>query len=148
MTEDEIKGEIALAFEYAYRHDDWVEPLESLLAGVSAADALRRPREKGVWDIALHLALWNENIVERVRTGRKIHPDEGWPAPSTVPEDAAWEAAKARLRDSYAAVQCLIETSSLDELRGGYGLADLLCHLTHSGYHLGQIVKLRETMPS
>lgn len=144
MTEAEIKREIAVAFEYAYRHEDWVEPLQSALAELDAERAARRfgPEDRSVGDIVLHLALWNENIVARIQRGDRSHPEESWPAPAEG--EVAWEAAQERLRASYAAVIATIEATPLDRLAGGYGLADLLCRLVHCGYHLGQIVKMRE----
>ena len=146
MTEAEVKQEIATAFAYAYRHDDWITPLDEALADLNPAQARWSPRPDipSIWEIVLHLALWNENIVERIERGNRSHPNESWPALPYDTDSAGWEAARERLRVSYAAIALIIETTSLDRLTGGYGLADLLCRLTHSGYHLGQITKLRE----
>ena len=148
MTEPEIRREIALGFEYSYRHDDWVAPLDEALEGLTADGAAWSPRPDvpSIWAIVLHLAVWNENIVERVRTGEKAHPVEGaWPLLPDRRDEAAWESAKRRLDAALASVQALIEEAPLDTLQASpYGIADLLCRLTHNGYHLGQITKLRE----
>ncbi len=148
MTDDQIKHELAIGFEYCYQHDDWVEPVEQALAGLTAEQALWRPNPevKGIWDMVLHLAAWNENIVERTETGQKAHPAEGaWPPPPETPSEEAWAAAKQRLMKSYESVQQLIANSPLDKLQSApYGIGDLLCRFTHSGYHLGQISKIRE----
>ena len=154
MTENAVRKELDIAFEYAYLHDDWVNPLAEALDGVTAEAALWRPSAdgKGIWDIVLHLAAWNENIVERTKTGEKTHPKEGaWPPPPDSPDPVAWETAKKRLSDSIEEVRNMIRTTSLDDLQAApYGLGDLLCRLTHLGYHLGQITKLREcvSLPS
>lgn len=147
MDEETLKKEIDVAFEYSYEHDDWVEPLDQALEDVSARAALWRPADgKGIWDMVLHMAVWNENIVERIETGQKVHPTEGaWPAPPDEPDEIAWKAAKQRLRRSLESVRRTIAESSLDKLQASpYGIGDLLCRATHMGYHLGQIVKIRE----
>jgi len=148
MTEAEIKDALLLAYEYCYRHDEWVESAESTLMGLSATDALRRPAatSKCIWEIVLHVAVWNENIVERTKTGEKTRPAEGaWPKLPGTTDDQAWETAKTRLTRSLASIEKMMRDASLDELNGGpYGLADLLCRFFHVAYHLGQIVKLRE----
>jgi hypothetical protein len=152
MDEASLRREIGLAFEYSYRHDDWIAPLDEVLEGLTAEQALWRPAgvEKGIWEIVLHITVWNENIVARVTTGTVAKPRDGnWPtlpSPSGEPE---WEQAKARLRSSLASVQALIADNPVDVLHSGpYGLADLLCRCTHNGYHLGQITKVREWMNS
>ncbi|HLK16719.1 MAG TPA: DinB family protein [Fimbriimonadaceae bacterium] len=150
MDEGEVRRQLAIGFEYSYTHDDWVTPLEAVLDGIDAATALRRPppADKGIWDIVLHLAVWHEDIVIRVRTGQQSHPSEGaWPPPPDEPDPAAWEAAKTRLRAALVSVQRMIETTPLEQIMASpYSLGDLLCRFTHNGYHLGQITKLREML--
>lgn len=148
MTDDAILRELAIAFEYTYLHDDWVHPLEEALAGLSAKDAHRRhaPDSMGIWDIVLHTAVWNENIVERVRTGQNARPAEGsWPPPPENPDEAAWERDKQRLRDSLEAVRTMFAEGPLSAIENSpYGLADAMCRFIHVGYHIGQIVKIRD----
>ena len=148
MTDEDVRKELDIAFEYCYAHDDWVNPLNEALDGISAQAALWRPSPegKGIWDIVLHLAVWNENIVERTETRQKTHPSEGpWPPPPSSPDEEAWMRHKKRLTDSIEAVRKMIQTRSLDDLQAApYGLGDLLCRMTHMSYHLGQITKLRE----
>src|SRR5579862_1807878 len=146
MTDAQVKQSISLAYEYCYRHDDWVEPAETALAGLSAQNALRRPgaESKCIWEIVLHVAVWNENILERTKTGEKARPAEGaWPRLPEKTDEETWEVAKARLRQSLQSIEDLMRSSSLDDLNGGpYGLGDLLCRFFHIAYHLGQIVKM------
>ena len=151
VDNETIKREIIIGFEYSYLHDDWVNPLSEALEGVTAKEAIWRPGPdaKGIWDMVLHMATWNENIVERIETGETVGALDGhWPAPPVVPDEAAWEAAKKRLWNSLDSIQRTLESSSLEKIQsGGYHLGDLLCRFTHMGYHLGQITKLRECMP-
>ena len=147
MEDQEFKDVILTALEYSYLHDDWVNPLSEALDGVSAEGAVWRPgpESKGIWDIVLHLAVWNENIIERMLTGEKCRPAEGaWPAPPDVPDEAAWDAAKQRLWDSLEALRQYIEANPLDEMQGPYGMGDLFCRFIHNAYHIGQITKARE----
>jgi hypothetical protein len=148
MDEHAIKQEILTAYEYSYIQDDWVNPLTDALSGVTAEEAAWRPGPdlKGIWDIVLHLAVWIENMIERMRTHEDVRPAEGaWPQPPSIQDEAAWEAAQKRLWTALAAMHSYIKTNPLDALAGGpYGLADLLCRFTHNGYHIGQITKMRE----
>lgn len=148
MTEDQMKREIATAFEYSYLHSDWVEPLESVLDGLTPEQAARRlaPESTTVWEVVLHLALWHQNIVDRIETGQPVHPPVGWPPMPPEIDVAGWEEAKARLRIALASVAEVIAREPLDKLASHYGLADLMCRATHNGYHLGQIVKMRERL--
>ncbi len=151
MNEAQIKRELLLAFEYSYRHDDWVEPLDALLAGLSPAQALwsSRPDVPSIWAIVLHLAVWHENIVERILTGEDARPAEGpWPPLPAAKDEVSWNTARKRLEDALDSVRTTIEATPLDTIQASpYGLGDLLCRFTHNGYHLGQIVKIREAMP-
>lgn len=156
MDQDVLRREIAIAFEYSYEHDDWVTPLEEALDGITAQEALWKPAPKipSIWEIVLHVAVWNENIVERMaqrtRGERPGHPAEGaWPPLPAVQDEAAWEAAQNRLRESLSQVRTHIETMSLPAVVDygsiGYShLDDLLCRFLHNAYHIGQITKLRE----
>lgn len=148
MSDDDVRKDVLVAFEYCYLQDDWVNPLDKALAGLSVIDALRNNGQdtKCIWEIVLHLAVWNENIVNRMLSGEPSRPAEGaWPALPSVADDGAWKAAKSRLWSSLELVKSTIETAPFERLIGPpYGLPDLLCRFTHMGYHLGQITKLRE----
>lgn len=150
MSDAELRRHLLTAFEYSYRHDDWVTPLDELLEGISAEQALAKPpwAEKGVWEIVLHLAVWHENIVERILMGQKAHPPEGaWPPVPEAATDEEWVKSKERLGQALDSVRRMLETVPLDQISASpYGLADLLCRFTHNGYHLGQITKLREAL--
>ena len=148
MDEHTIKSDILTAYEYSYIHDDWVYPLTDALAGVTAAEAAWRPGPelKGIWDIVLHMAVWTENIIERMQTREAARPAEGaWPLPPPVPDEGAWQRDQKRLWSALAALHRYIKAHPLDELAAGpYGLGDLLCRFIHNGYHIGQITKMRE----
>jgi len=148
MDDATIKKEIAAGFEYSYQHDDWVTPLDEALAGLTFEEALwkRSSDSKSIWEIVLHLAVWNENIVERVRSGTKARPVEGaWPPLPSVHNEVTWEGSKRRLWNALNSVRTMIEETPLAAIQAGpYGVGDLLCRATHNAYHIGQITKIRE----
>ena len=150
MDEGTIRKHIRIGFEYSYLHDDWVNPLADALEGVTASEALSRPCPdcKGIWDMVLHMAVWNENIVERIRTGKPGRPADGaWPPIADPPDEEAWERAKQRLMNSLESVRETIESTPLGVIEASpWGLGDLFCRFIHNAYHIGQITKMREYM--
>src|ERR1044072_5254609 len=119
MDDEALRKQVLIAFEYSYQHEDWITPLDEALKGVSAEQALLVPAaaEKGIWAIVLHLAVWLENIVERIETGVATHPVEGaWPSPPAEPDTTEWEAAKQRLWNSLGLVKSMLETVSLEQI--------------------------------
>ena len=148
--DDELREKLRVGWEYTHLHDSWVEPLTLALEGIRADQASLPPAasSESIWRIVLHLAVWNENIVARIRQNAKLHPEEGaWPElPSDLSEES-WTAAKLRLADSIELVDQMLKETPIEELmNNGYGLADILCRFTHMGYHIGQIVKIREIL--
>ncbi|MFN8139206.1 MAG: DinB family protein [Fimbriimonadales bacterium] len=146
MTNDELRQLLLTGLDYSHLHDDWVCPLEEALQGVTAEQASRAtsPAEKCIWEIVLHLAVWNENILERINGGEPIRPIEGaWP--QMPPDHSAhqWEQAKLRLKESLVSIRNLIETAPIEKLLNApYGPADLLCRFLHNAYHIGQLTKM------
>jgi len=147
MDEQVLQQQILSAFEYSYKYDDWVNPLDEALAGATAEEAAWRPgpEGKGIWDIVLHMAVWNENIVARIRSGERERPAEGaWPPLPAVKDEATWAQSKQRLLNSLDLIHAEIESTLPEGLQGPYGLADLFCRFNHIAYHIGQITKMRE----
>lgn len=148
---DKVRQDVATAFEYSYLHDDWVCPLQEALEGVAVEQALWSASPSGgcIWEIVLHLAVWNEVMVKRIESGVNEPPTDGaWPALPNDKNGDGWQAAQKRLWKSLGALQQLIETVDWKKVEASpYGLPDLLCRLTHNGYHLGQIEKLLEFQP-
>lgn len=148
MTEQEVLDLLLVTFEYTHTHDDWSNPLAETLEGITAEQAAWRPGPElmGIWDIVLHVATWNDNIIERIETGQNAHPKEGaWPPKPDVLDEAEWSKAKERLFESVATLTKFIETVSFDKIQASpYGFPDLMCRFTHMAYHIGQIVKIRE----
>ena len=150
MEDEALRKEILVGFEYSYLHEDWVNPLREALAGLTL-DHVRwkaEPEAKSIFEIVLHLATWNENIVERIRTGEPVGPADGhWPEPPAVQDSAAWDDAKMRLWESLDLMRATIDQAPMEKILGShYGLGDLFCRFIHNAYHIGQITKLRECL--
>ena len=153
MDDDAVRKDLLIGFEYSHLHDSWVNPLADALDGVTAEQAIWRPGPdmKGIWDIVLHMAAWNENIIERIGSGEIAYPPGrvAWPPPPSAPSDEQWLSAKTRLWDSLAALREMIETIPIIKIQESpYGIGDLLCRFIHNAYHIGQITKLRECQGS
>jgi len=147
MEEADVRTLLKTAHEYSYLHDSWVNPLAEALEGITFEKALVEPGPDAncIWAIVLHVAVWNENMVERVRTGDISRPVEGaWPPLPAVPDAKEWEKAKQRLRESISALGKMIEEESLEKIEASpYGIPDLICRPIHMAYHIGQITALR-----
>lgn len=147
MEETDVRKILKTAHDYAYLHDSWVNPLADALEGVTLAMASRKPNSQSnsIWAIVLHMAVWNENMVQRVRTGEKTRPAEGaWPPLPQTRTEAEWEQAKQRLFNSIEALGQMIDHEPLENvIASPYGIPDLVCRSVHMAYHIGQITTLR-----
>ncbi|MBS1724759.1 MAG: DinB family protein [Armatimonadetes bacterium] len=148
MDDQAVQRLLLIGLDYSYLHDDWVNPLRDALDGLTAAGALfsSGPDSKCAWDIVLHIAVWNENMVNRIETGTPSRPQEGaWPAKPDTQDEQAWQVAQKRLWDSLDSLRATILTAPLAKIEASpYGTGDLLCRLLHIAYHVGQITKMRE----
>ncbi len=152
MEIEAVRTDLLVAFDYSCVHDDWVCPVAEALDGVAAEEAAWKssPEAMGIWEIVLHMAAWNENMVERIEKGEIVSPPEGhWPPLPDTLDEAIWVRAKERLNASLVSLRSAIETTPMTKLMErptvhGTWLDDVLCRLIHNAYHLGQIVKLRE----
>ena len=111
MNDQETRDLLTVIFEYSYLHDDWTCLLVEAFDGVTARQAAWQPGPElmGIWDIVLHLAAWNENIIERIESGEKSRPKEGaWPPKPQLQGDEEWQAARDRMWKSIAALRELV----------------------------------------
>jgi hypothetical protein len=156
MDDDILRNTLLTTFDYSYRHDDWVNPLVEALDGVDVEQALWKPRPelKCIWEIVLHMAVWTENMVQRIQGPRDARPSEGaWPGLPANPDAGAWSEATYRLWRALDTLRGAIQTAPFSLLQErpwpeGTVLDDLVCRFIHNAYHIGQITKLRECMPT
>ena len=138
----------------------WHGPsLTSILEGVGAADAARRPPggAHSIWEIVLHMTGWKREVTKRARGSVAAEPAEGdWPVIGE-PTESRWRQAQA---DHFRAHEELIATIrglTPDQLGAkvqgdsaaftGAGLsvtATLWGLVQHDVYHSGQIAILKK----
>ena len=139
--------------ERSYRAEAWHGPaVLEILAGVTAADAARRPIAAAhtIWELVLHMAYWKD-IVRRRLAGERPETDEAENFPVIAdPSPAAWGRALARLEAAHEGlVQEIapLEDGQLEEpAPGGTVARYVLLHgmVQHDLYHAGQIAILRK----
>jgi len=120
---------------------------------------LRAARPDGqphtLWALLEHLriALWD--ILEFSRGPEHVSPkwpDGYWPAGDAPPDDAAWEESLRRFAADLAAFCALIDDPGRDLFApfpwgdGQTLLREALVIVDHNGYHLGQVVTLRQLL--
>jgi uncharacterized damage-inducible protein DinB len=157
MTE---KDRLIDQFDREVQREPWHGPsLTSILEGITAAQAARKPSEAvhSIWEILLHMTGWKREVTRRALGNVAAEPAEGdWPPIGDVTE-ARWLAVQA---DHLRAQQELLEV-----LRGlteaqlaarvpgdsaaftGAGLsviATLWGLVQHDVYHAGQIALLKK----
>ena len=145
---------IADQLRRAYEGEAWHGPaLREVLAGVTAAQAARRPLRDAhtIWEIVLHIATW-ESVVRRRLEGEEIGelpPEQDWP-PVRDTSEAAWKKALADLEKGNQRLRDVI--ASLPEARfaetvpvKGYSFYYMLHGVVqHDLYHAGQIALLKK----
>jgi hypothetical protein len=140
--------------------DPWHGPnVEQLLAGVSAADAARRPSPEvhSLWELVLHMTGWAGEVRQRLNGRAAQDPEAGdWPPVGEVSEER-WAAAKTALfdvhRDLASAVARLDPAALVEPVVDfrdrplGTGLSKYVTlHglLHHTVYHSGQLAVVRK----
>ncbi|HUS19107.1 MAG TPA: DinB family protein [Terriglobales bacterium] len=134
--------------------DAWHGPsLSEVLEDVTAAQAAARPIPSShtIWELVLHIAIWQKHILDRIeRGGIADIPDElDWPKVGETTE-SAWRSALTQLQhanDELAAVLDQLDDANLhSRVRGkDYDFHFMLEGMTqHNLYHAGQIALLKK----
>ncbi len=130
----------------------WHGPaLREALAGVTAEQATTRPLPgaHSIWELALHLAAWENVIGRRLEGQRTDQPAEDFPVVAGVTEEA-WAQALAQLESSHERLLGLatkLTDADLERVVVGkdYSTGFMLRGaVNHSAYHAGQIVLLKK----
>jgi uncharacterized damage-inducible protein DinB len=134
----------------------WHGPvLDDLLQDVTAVEAAAKPipAAHSIWELVLHVAAWAE--ITRARLDRRAlddPPDEVNFPPVHDASDAAWEAARERLRESYrdlaARVRQMDESTVERRIEGLPFSPWFMLHgvVEHGTYHGGQIALLKKAV--
>jgi len=149
---------IADQLRRAFDGEAWHGPaVLEILHGVTAADAAARPLPAGhnIWEIALHIAVWDD-VARRRMAGKIVEPtpEEDWPpVPDTTA--GAWERTQAHLKrtheDLVRAVSDLPDARLEERVPGkepSYNTLYYLLHgvVQHELYHAGQIALLKKAL--
>jgi uncharacterized damage-inducible protein DinB len=134
----------------------WHGPaLLEVLSGVDARAAMARPIPNAhtTWEIVLHVSASAELVLSRLRgEARTLLPEEDWPAPPAIADQAAWEADVRRLTEvHHELIEALsaLDASRLDApIVPGFSSLYVTLHglVQHNLYHAGQIALIKKTM--
>jgi uncharacterized damage-inducible protein DinB len=123
-----------------------------LLADVDAAKAAARPIVGGhsIWELALHIAAWNQGVARRLAGDRaELSDEENFP-PVGDTSDEAWQRALETLRSNYRELHDALDRldeAGLDQpiiegMSSVYGTLHGV--IQHNLYHAGQIAILKK----
>jgi len=155
QTTQTIEAEsLADLLERTFRGGAWHGPaVAEALAGVDAAAAARRPIPGGhtIWEIDRHLTVWNEVPRRRIDGERLVDlpAERDWPQVAEI-SAPAWQAAKAALEESHAALHARVRDLADGQLDEAVAGSDptvrgmILGVLQHNAYHAGQIALLKK----
>lgn len=138
----------------AFSGDAWHGPnLMSILGGVSASDAAKRPVNgaHSIWELVNHIAAWNSIMRRELECeALEVSTEMDWP-PVRDTSEAAWKQALENLRQSRARLRTIVERVRDDQLdekpaprtdNSRY----VMLHgvVQHDLYHAGQIAILKK----
>jgi uncharacterized damage-inducible protein DinB len=163
MTNPTLSQFLVDQLERAHGGDPWHgSSRASLLADVTADEARRRPAVAvhSIWELVLHMTAWTREVTRRLRGHMASEPEMGdWPAPPTVSDDKAWQAAIRALDDAHLALRDAVgglDPSRLTapvsdarnrELGTGVTFAQTINGLVqHDAYHSGQVAAVKKML--
>jgi len=148
-----IEDQLTRSFEGKAWHGPSVT---DLLLGVDAEAAAARPLPGAhtIWEIVLHMSVW-QDVVRRRLEGERIDTvstEDDWPAVGE-PGKTAWGEAMRRLHNGHERLRASV--GRLDDLRLGDKVPERdhtvyhMLHgiIQHNLYHAGQIAILRKAHP-
>jgi uncharacterized damage-inducible protein DinB len=131
----------------------WHGPsLKEILAGVTAQEAAARPLAKAhsIWELALHIAGWEDVFIRRIAGEPMKGPAEGDFPQVTDPSEDAWRLTLTRFDEVHRRlIGCISELTDerLGETVAGkdYTIEYMLHGIVrHHVYHAGQIALLKK----
>lgn len=135
----------------AYRGPAWHGPsVREALEGVTVSRASARPLAAAhtIWELVLHVAVWEDVVLRRIQDEKVMPTDEeDWPTPRRVTE-SAWAEALERLERTHERLERLVEgldDAALDRKPAhSSSTVYTLLHgaIQHDLYHAGQIAIL------
>lgn len=140
------------AFDRAYDLSSWHGPnLKGALRGVSAADALWRPKPgaHNIWELAIHAAYWKYVVRRKLaglaRGGFALR-GSNWIASPDVADVRVWKKVLVLLENEHRQLREVMLTLSDADLRDAKKRRLLAGVAAHDLYHAGQIRLVRRLM--
>jgi len=147
---------IADQLRRAFQGEAWHGPsVLEILSGVDAGAAAARPLPgaHGIWEIVLHIAVWDD-VARRRMSGEAVEPTpaQDWPA-VTDTSPGAWQRTVHHLTQAHdaliRAVSAFSDSRLLERVPGkepAYNTFYFMLHgvVQHELYHAGQIALLRK----
>lgn len=163
MTNPTLSQFLIDQLERAHGGDPWHgSSRASLLADVTADEARRRPAAAvhSIWELVLHMTAWTREVTRRLQGHMASEPEMGdWPAPPTLSDDKAWQAAMRALDEAHLALRDAVgglDPSRLTapvsdarnrELGTGVTFAQTINGLVqHDAYHSGQVAAVKKML--
>ncbi|HUR37521.1 MAG TPA: DinB family protein [Terriglobales bacterium] len=154
MSELTLGQRLADQIRRSQNGDAWHGPsISEVLDGVTAKHAAARPIKDGhsIWELVLHIAIWQRHILERLQRGgmAEIPEELDWPKVSATSEEA-WQQALEQLKKDNEELARAVENSEDEKLHANvrgkdydfYFMLDSIPH--HNLYHAGQIALLKK----
>jgi uncharacterized damage-inducible protein DinB len=148
-------GWITTQLKQVYDGDAWHGPsLRAILNGVTAEQAAQRPIAHTLWELVLHITVWDDVIRRRIAgetVSFTLSPEEDFP-PVRDTSEAAWQRVLERLEQANsqlrAAMQSFSEKRLNDKVPGKpYDFRTMLYGVAqHQTYHAGQIALLKRAV--
>jgi len=150
---------IKFQLDSTYDQDGWYPPMKAALAGVTAEQASWRPAGEAantIWETLNHLIYYKERVLERANGGSPVFPykdnTETFEAGKAAGDEAAWQAALARLDAIHQGFKTFLATQTDEQVTAPLGngtIAQTLANiLLHDAYHTGQVVMVRKLQGS
>ncbi|WP_068785122.1 DinB family protein [Paenibacillus phocaensis] len=149
---------LALQKDNTWEEEEWIVPLSTALAGLTAEQAVWAPPGGGntIWQTVNHINYYNERMLSRltgVEPGARVETNEETFAVGTA-DEASWTDVMAETKRIQLELREVIASLSEDELEAPYANTnesvgrELSRWMLHDAYHAGQIVLIRRQQGS
>jgi hypothetical protein len=149
MAEERV-ATLLWVIDGAWDEERWHPPLKRAVDGMTAAQAAWRPAPGALtaWQFVNHVAFWKEASLRKLaglgRTEAEDDNDATFGGPGDGADEAAWQAALARLEKAQADLRGRVAAMRDADLAAGEREGLLYGTASHDIYHGAEIVQLRK----
>ena len=123
---------------------DWFVPVDSAIAGLTAAQAMWKDSSENhsIAQLTNHLIFWNEQILAKFKGEKPAAFDGNNKETFSGVDETTWPQAVKRVDSVLAELERLVMAADENKLKKWYST---LYHVgTHNAYHTGQILYIRK----